>query len=239
MPYRTLTLEEFAEYVGLGVAKVRQLAQRGKLPGEKVAGQWRFRLGPVSDWVQQQMAGLSRQRLRQLEEALGRAARVDRSSMVVTDLIGPEAISLCLPAKTKRSVLRELVHLAERTGMVYDPAGLREALYEREKLCSTAMPGGFAVPHPRRAMPYATAEPLICVSRTAGGIAFGGAEGELTDLFFLICSHDEKDHLHTLARLIRMLDQKTLEALRACEQEQQVLEILVRRERHVLRADER
>lgn len=234
MPYRILSLEEFAQYIGLDINQVQQLAKHGQLPGEKVAGKWRFRMAQVSDWLQQQMPQLPDDRLEKLERALGKSTPTTPEQPIITELLGISGIELQLPAKTRRSLLRELINLAENTGLVYDSHELREALYQREELCSTAFPGGFAIPHPRRVLPYATAEPLICLARVPAGVIFGAPGGERTDLFFLICSHDEQHHLHVLARLMRMMDQKTRQALRDSQTAQLALEILIDREQQLI-----
>ena len=49
------------------------------------------------------------------------------------------------------------------------------------------------------------AQPLLTLGRTAGGISFGGSNGSLTDVFFLICSTDDRGHLRILARLSRVI----------------------------------
>ena len=59
-----------------------------------------------------------------------------------------------MSSKTKASVLRGLVALAETTGHLNDPKALLTSLEAREELCSTAMPGQFALPHPRSHEPY-------------------------------------------------------------------------------------
>jgi PTS system nitrogen regulatory IIA component len=236
MPYRTMSLEEFAKHVGMDVRDVFRLAERGKLPGHKVAGQWRFNRAQVTEWLQQEMPTLDESRLIALERAMSEkpSEAVDDAGMMVTDVIGLDAIDIALPAKTKASVLRELVKLAERTGLLYDSGGLLQAVEERESLCSTALPNGVAIPHPRQPMPYASAEPLICVGRLSSGIAFGAPKGELTHLFFLICCHNDRYHLHVLARLMRMLDFETVELLLQADTREELLDILIAKEERVI-----
>ena len=194
MPYRTMSLAEFAEHVGVDEREVRRQAERGKLPGHKLAGQWRFNRARVTEWLQQEMHTLDEGRLIAIERSMssGQGHAVDANDAVVTDLIGLDGVEIALPARTKASVLRELVNLAERTGLLYDAKGLLEAIEQREALCSTALPCGIAIPHPRQPMPYASAEPLICVARLAGGIGFGAPDGKLTYMFFLICCHTDR-----------------------------------------------
>jgi mannitol/fructose-specific phosphotransferase system IIA component (Ntr-type) len=106
-----------------------------------------------------------------------------------------------------------LVAVADKTGQVNDTATLVESLEAREDLCPTAMPGGFALPHPRSVEPYLFETSFIVVGRPIQEIHFGAPDGEPTRLFFLICCQDDRLHLHTLARLClialktRILDQ--------------------------------
>jgi PTS system nitrogen regulatory IIA component len=235
MPYRNFTLKQIAHYLGLNILDAEKLAQKGELPGERICGNWRFNKIRTVEWLQQTMHTLNEDRLREIEEAMGRGVIDDNSSsasghMVVTELIGLSGISLKLPAKTRKSVLIELVNLANRTGLLYDGNGLVRALEEREDMFSTAIPGEMAIPHPRRPLPYATAEPLICVGRVGAGIGFGAPDGKLSRLFFLICCHEDSHHLHVLARLMRMLDVATVRQLMIVSEPAELLETMIMRE---------
>ncbi|NLX12905.1 MAG: PTS transporter subunit EIIA [Phycisphaerales bacterium] len=236
MPYRSLSLEEFAKFIGMDVRDVRRLADRGKLPGQKVGGQWRFNRAQVTEWLQQEMHTLDEGRLIALEKSMHETSQ--GSDMLVTGLIGLEGIDPALPANTKASVLRELVGLAGRTGLLYDEAGLLQAIQEREEMCSTALPNGVAIPHPRQPMPYVSAEPFICVARLTRGIGFGSPFRDLTSLFFLICCHDDRRHLRTLARLMRLLDGDMVERLIEAESREEILQILIDKETLVVKSPE-
>lgn len=238
MAYRNMTLEDFARYVGMDAREVEKLADRGKLPGQKVGGAWRFNQARVTEWLQQEMPSLDQARILELERSLRPAggARAAAPELLVTDLIGAEGVEPALPARTRASALRELVRLAERTGLLYDPDGLLEAIEQREAMCSTALPNGVAIPHPRQPMPYVSAEPLICVARVPQGIAFGSPEGRMTELFFLICCHEDRHHLRVLARLMRILDAETVDRLRFMEDAEEGLEVLLKREEAVVAA---
>lgn len=228
MPYRNMSLEDFSRYIGMDVREVRKLADRGRLPGQKVGGQWRFNRAVVIEWLQQEIHTLDRSRLVALENAMSDPQT--ETGQRVTDMIGLEGVDVALNAKTKASVLRELVGLAERTGLLYDAEGFLKALEQREAMCSTALLKGIAIPHPRQPMPYVSAEPLVCVARLPSGIGFGSAYGDRTDIFFLICCHDDRQHLRTLARLMRILQGNTVDHLRAVETAEELLQILIDRE---------
>lgn len=239
MPYQNMTLEDFARHVGLRIDEVRRLADRGRLPAQKVGGQWRFNRARVTEWLQQEIPTYDHTRLVELEHALGpREVSIGEESMIVTDLIGIEGMEVNLRANTKASVLRELVGLAERTGLLYDGEGLFEAIQRREEMCTTALPNGVAIPHPRQPMPYVSAEPLICAARTPHGIPFGSNYGGLTSLFFLICCHDDRHHLRVLARLMRILDGDTIAQLTAAEDREGFLQVLIDKEAEIVKTSE-
>jgi mannitol/fructose-specific phosphotransferase system IIA component (Ntr-type) len=75
---------------------------------------------------------------------------------------------------------------------------------------------------------------MICLARVPAGIGFGSARGELTRLFFLICCHDDRQHLRVLARLMRILDGDAVPRLCDAETREDMLQILVDRETRVL-----
>ncbi len=106
-------------------------------------------------------------------------------------------------------VIQEMVDLATKTGMLWDPDRMIEAVLAREQLQSTAMPNGVALLHPRRPLANILGEPVLALGVSLQGIPFGGSRS-LTNVFFLICSTDDRGHLHTLARLSRMLQEPTL-----------------------------
>lgn len=231
MPYRNMTLEELARHLGQDARDLRRMAERGSLPGQMVGGQWRFNRAQMLDWLQREMHGLGTDVLRRLERAMADGS----DNLILSALIAPEGVDMNLPARTSASVLRELVRLAERTGMVYDPGAIIEALIEREELCSTALPGAFAFPHPRRPLPYATADALVCVARVPAGLPFGAPDGGLTELFVLVCCHDERRHLQTLARLALLFSSDLPQQLRLTEDPAEALELILAAERERMR----
>lgn len=223
MPYRNMTLEELAQHIGIDVRTVKKWAERGGLPGVMIGGQWRFNRAQLLDWLQHELHSFDRGHIRDLERAMSDG----HGGTLVGDILPLEAIDMNLPARSRGSVLRELVRLAERTGLVYDAPGILEAVQQREETRSTALPAGIAIPHPRRPLPYATAEPLICLARVPAGIPFGAPDGWLTDLFFFVCSHDERQHLCVLARLALMLSGDLPQALRAAADAGEALRLIL------------
>ena len=137
--------------------------------------------------------------LQRVEESLN----PDKHESPLTKMLSVDSIAIPLQARTKRSVIEEMVTLAENTGMLWDTDRMIEAIKAREELQSTAMPNGVALLHPRRPLSNILGEPIMSLGVSRSGIPFGGRRG-LTYVFFLICSTDDRGHLHTLARLTRL-----------------------------------
>jgi PTS system nitrogen regulatory IIA component len=231
MPYRNMTLAELAQHIGMDTREVKRLADRGVLPGQLIGGEWRFNRAQMLDWLQREMHSLDHRHILNLERAMSQT----QDEAIISSLLATEAVDMNLLARSRPSLLRELVGLAERTGMVYDRAGLIAALEEREALAPTALPRGLAFPHPRRPLPYATAEPLMCLARVPAGIPFGAPDGRLTDLFVLVCCHEERQHLLALARLALVFTGGLADELRQAEDAEEALEIVLDTERQMLR----
>lgn len=230
MPYSNMSLQEIARHIGMDAREVKKLADKGVLPGRLIGGEWRFNRMQMLEWLQKDMHTLDRRHIQNLDRAMSK----DEREAVISALLATEGVDLKLPARSKPSVIRELVRLAERTGMVYDADGLIAALDEREAIAPTALPQGLAFPHPRHPMPYATAEPMLCLARVPGGIAYGAPDGRMTDLFVLVCCHDERQHLLALARLAQIFHSDLPDAIREAEDAEDALEMILEAERGLL-----
>jgi PTS system nitrogen regulatory IIA component len=153
-----------------------------------------------------------------MEGALDRSADVAAVKEVsVADLLKPEAVEVPLAARTRARVITRMTELAARTHILWDPEKMAEAVRAREEMHSTALDNGVALLHPRRPMPAILAEAVLALGITPGGIPFG-SRGSLTDIFFLICSTSDHEHLRILARLSRVInDQDFLAAMRSAD----------------------
>jgi nitrogen PTS system EIIA component len=216
-------IESLAAYLHLDAAQVLRLAERGRLPGRKVGGQWRFAPGEIHHWLEQRIGISSDLELIHMEGALERAGPGDEEPVSIATLLPLQAIAVPLPARTRSSVMASVVEQAARTGWLWDVAKMIEAVRTREDMVPTALDNGVALLHPRRPQANLLAQPFIAFGRTERGIPFGAPRGALTDLFFLICSIDDRGHLQTLARLSRIIGEPDLlSALRTAPNAQAV-----------------
>jgi nitrogen PTS system EIIA component len=145
--------------------------------------------------------------------------------MTLADILGPGAILCDLKAQNKKQVLHELAEgLSAQTGA--EARAIFEVLSQREKLGSTGLGQGIAIPHGR--LPALTRVHGL-FARLAVPVPFDSVDGEPVDIVFALISPDHAgaDHLTALARVSRLLrDQKTLAKLRGTSSEEGLYAII-------------
>lgn len=225
MAHEDFEIDSLAKFLHLMPNQVQKMVERGKLPGRKISGQWKFSQAEIHHWLEERIGVSDEEELAEVEDVLDRHGEAEaEASVSVCDLLMPEAIAVPLNARTRGSAISEMVKLASHTGLLWDPAKMEQAVRERESLHPTALDNGVALLHPRRPLSNILGEPLLAIGRTYQGVPFGGARGSLTDIFFLICSVDDRGHLRLLARLSRMLaDTTTMDGIRAAEGSDELL----------------
>lgn len=208
-------IDRLAAYLHMMPAAVQRLAERGKLPSRRVGGDWRFSAAEIHHWLEDRMGISNDEELAKLEGALDRASdQTDIEQISIATLLKLEAIEIPLEARTRTSVVGRMTELAARTHSLWDPEKMADSVRAREEMQSTALDNGVALLHPRRPMPAILAEAVLALGISPGGIPFG-TTGRLTDIFFLICSTSDHEHLRILARLSRVInDSNFLAAIR-------------------------
>jgi nitrogen PTS system EIIA component len=205
MPYRDFDVQSLARYLHTTPQQVEKLAERSKLPGRKVGGEWRFSKPDIHHWLEQRIGASDETELLEVEDVLQRSSPHNgERDVCIAEMLPIEAIAVPLCARTRNSVIDAMVELAAQTGWLWDAREMADAVKVREDMHTTALENGVALLHPRRPMAKILAQPFLALGCTSSGIPFGG-NGPLTDVFFLICSTEDRGHLRVLARLSRVL----------------------------------
>jgi PTS system nitrogen regulatory IIA component len=225
-------IESLAAYLHVDPAQVLRLVERGKLPGRKVGGQWRFAPAEVHHWLEERIGLSSDEELMQMEGVLRRVAgKSEEPTLSIAEMLPPEAMAVPLLARTRGSVITSMVEVAARTGWLWDAAKMAEAVRAREDMLPTALENGVALLHPRRPLANILERGFLAFGRTDRGLPFGAPRGILTDLFFLVCSTDDQGHLRVLARLSRLIGDPTLlETLRQASDAAEAYRAIAERE---------
>ena len=145
--------------------------------------------------------------------------------MPLTDLVTPNAIIPALKVNGKKQAIQELsARAAKLTGQ--SERLIFETLTQREKLGSTGVGNGIAIPHGK----LPKLEKLFgFFARLERPIDFEAMDGQPVDLIFLLLAPEGAgaDHLKALARIARLLrDQDVAKKLRASRDAQAIYSVL-------------
>ena len=224
------TLEDFdvgqlAAYLHLTPDQVMKMVKQNRLPARRVGGKWRFSEAEIHHWLEERIGAANEEQLDRVEAVLDRSAGQEVSPRLA-DLMPVDAIAVPLAARTRGSVIRNMCDLAAKTGLMWDAPAMVEAVQAREALHPTALENGVALLHPRRPQTSILADSLLALGVCQTPIPFSDS-GQLTDVFFLICSYDDRSHLRILTRLSRLISSDDLiDHLRQAESAQVAWDIL-------------
>jgi PTS system nitrogen regulatory IIA component len=126
----------------------------------------------------------------------------------ITDFLTVQTIIPVLAGQQKKDVLQELAaQLVSHHGFL-DASKVLEVFFEREKISTTAIGEGVAIPHGK----LPGIERVVGVfARSPSGVDFASLDGEPTHLFFALIAPEgaAADHLKALARISRLLKDPT------------------------------
>ncbi len=124
--------------------------------------------------------------------------------MKIMDIFRKEYIIEELKAKTKRDVLAELSGVIHRENGTINQEVMVNTLLDREKLGSTGIGDGIAIPHGKLAD---LDELIVTFGRSKEGVDFDSMDGKPANLFFLLLAPENTTglHLKALAKISKML----------------------------------
>jgi PTS system nitrogen regulatory IIA component len=124
--------------------------------------------------------------------------------MKIVEMLKPEYIIEALQSDKKKDVLLELSAPFLKDYPELDPDVALSVLMAREKLGSTGIGEGIAIPHGKIA---GLDNLIVCFGRSAAGIDFNAMDGNTVHLFFLLLAPENSagQHLKMLAKISRML----------------------------------
>ncbi len=137
--------------------------------------------------------------------------------MKIIDFLKEGAIVPDLKATDKESVIKELVTLLKDIGEISDQEKIVEIILEREKLGSTGIGQGIAVPH---AKTDDVKQIVVAFGLSQKGVNFESLDEEPVYLIFLVLAPVDATgmHLKLLAKIARLLKDKVFRnSLKSCK----------------------
>ncbi len=124
--------------------------------------------------------------------------------MKILDILPIDSVIPELKGRTKKEVLEELIDAVQQTKPYIDRERLMKVLLERERLGSTGIGDGIAIPHGKL---KDIDELVLSFGRSTEGIDFESMDGKPVHLFFLLVAPEACSgiHLRALAKIARLL----------------------------------
>ena len=145
--------------------------------------------------------------------------------MNINEMLSDDAFLINFDGTSKKQVLEELSKLAEiKLGI--NSRILVENLTKREKLGSTAVGNGIAIPHTNV---FNIDKPHVFVSTLVNGLDFNSTDDIPVDIIFLLVAPNDQgsEHLQALALISRLLRNKELTTkLRGCKSSESALAVI-------------
>lgn len=146
--------------------------------------------------------------------------------MKIMDFLNEKAISTNLKAQDKAGVIRELVDLLYKAGVIKDKEELVNTLLARESLGSTGIGQGIGIPHGKSNKVKGL---VAAFGLSKKGVKFDSLDGEPVYIFFLLVAPEESagPHLKALARISRFFKDKYFrDLLKDAKDEKEILKII-------------
>lgn len=150
--------------------------------------------------------------------------------MQITSLLEEAFVAVNMVAQTKEEALMKMVDMLGTSPKVVDLEKVRAAIIEREKIMSTGVGHGFAIPH---AKVDALSDIVAAFATIAQPIDFQALDGHPVQLVFMLVGRESHvgTHLKLLSRVSRLMNSEPFrEQLLAATTPVQVLELFQQEE---------
>jgi len=219
-----MTLSEVAAYLKIAEKTVSRMITRGEIPCTKVASQWRFMKSMIDDWLISRMNVVPQNDLAKILEN-------PEGLIPFTRLTSEDLILDNVKAGTKKDILTQLIGPLVQQEIIEDAEDFLRKLLTREKMVTTGIGRGVAIPHLRHPKENPGGGPRMVVGICKAGTDYESMDGKMTHLFFLLVSDSEVVHLRVMAKLNQILREGDFVTRLINAKKNEVLPILIEGEK--------
>jgi len=127
--------------------------------------------------------------------------------MKISDILEEKLVVANLAGNTKDDIINSMIELVSQSPKVLDKEKVRSAIFEREKIMSTGVGNGFAIPHGKT---DGVADVVAAFSITAQPIDYQSLDEKPVRLVFLLVGRDNMvgPHIKLLSRISRLMNKE-------------------------------
>jgi nitrogen PTS system EIIA component len=212
MQHEIMTIEEVAAFLRVSERTVYDWAQKGEIPCGKLGTSWRFKRSEIERWIDDKLGSKDR--------------RVAEQTVAIREVLSPERVAL-LDVNEKTAILDALVDVLATTPQIRDREELRREVYRREKLMSTGIGCGIAVPHVRL---DSVQDIVMAAGISSQDVAdYESLDGQPVRIVLMVAAgrNQHTQYLKTLASVSsRLKDEEFRDAILAAPDPQAVFDLL-------------
>jgi PTS system nitrogen regulatory IIA component len=195
MDLMDLKTVDVADLLNVSSSAVEEWVLQGKIPFYRFQGEYRFSRIEIEDWV---LKGKN-----QSEEAPAKGNR----QFSLYRALHKGGVLHAIPGKSKEEILRSAMHTIAKD-LLIDTDVLTEMILDREKLEPTAVGMGIGIPHTRESFAQIPQDCIYIVFPEKPIEDYGALDGIPVNTLFFIFAHDDKSHLHLLAKVAHFSSQE-------------------------------
>lgn len=127
--------------------------------------------------------------------------------MKISDILEEKLVVTNLAGSTKDDIINSMVDLVGQSSKVLDKEKVRTAIFEREKIMSTGVGNGFAIPHGKT---EGVSDVVAAFGVTAQPIDYQSLDEKPVRLVFLLVGRDNMvgPHIKLLSRISRLMNKE-------------------------------
>lgn len=152
--------------------------------------------------------------------------------MKISDILSSDVIAVDLDTADKDDAIKKIIELASKSGKILDKDKVTHTIFEREKLVSTGVGKGFAIPHGKT---DSISDVVAAFAITKEPIDFDSIDGEPVRFIFLLIGKENllNTHIKLLSRISRLMNKDEFrEKLLDAKSPEEVLEIFKEEEKN-------
>lgn len=188
-----LSVKDAATLLQVSEKTIYRWIKKDVIPAYRIHGQHRFNRSELLEWATSRRMGLA-------PEAFDEAETATQELPTLTESLQGGGIIYRLEGKTREEVLSCLVDNLRLPDAV-DRGYLLQTLLARERLASTSVGDGIAIPHPRNPILQPAEKPFVTLAFLEDEVDFHALDGKPVNILFCLMAPSLRVHLHLLSML--------------------------------------
>lgn len=200
-----LSVKEAARLLSVSEKTIYRWIKQDIVPAYRVHESYRFNRSELIEWATSRRMGVS-------PDAFGEPLTDELPLPLLSEALEAGGVYYRIGGTTREEVLADtVVHL--RLPDEVDRDYLRQVLIAREKIASTAIGDGIAIPHPRNPVLLHASRPTVTLCFLEQPVDFFSLDGQPVEVLFTLIAPSLRFHLHLLSMLGFVLHDRSFRKL--------------------------